>query len=128
MTQNPYQAPRADVQGASASGVAKMDQARFDELFRENKKLNNVSLLAGFVGLLLQMFPSLAIKFVGTMLLMVGLAYYAKMKGRNGAWGLLAFLSILGFLFAALLPKYCRNCEEREKKKICSNCGAPVGI
>jgi hypothetical protein len=31
----------------------------------------------------------------GTVLLLVGLAYYAKAKGRNPAWCLFAFLSII---------------------------------
>ncbi len=40
---------------------------------------------------------------VGSVLLLTGFAYYAKAKGRHPAWCLLAFLSIIGLLFLALL-------------------------
>jgi hypothetical protein len=39
----------------------------------------------------------------GTALLLVGLAYYAKAKGRNPAWCLLAFLSCIGLIVLACL-------------------------
>jgi len=35
---------------------------------------------------------------LGTILLLVGLGYYAKAKGRNWAWGLFAFLPIIGII------------------------------
>lgn len=40
---------------------------------------------------------------VGTLLLLVGLAFYAKAKGRHPAWCLMAFLSIIGLIVLALL-------------------------
>jgi hypothetical protein len=41
--------------------------------------------------------------FVGTFLLMMGLSYYAKAKGRHPAWCLMAFLSIIGIIVLACL-------------------------
>jgi uncharacterized membrane protein YhaH (DUF805 family) len=40
---------------------------------------------------------------VGTVLLMIGLSYYAKAKGRNGFWGLFGFLGIIGVIVLACL-------------------------
>ena len=40
---------------------------------------------------------------VGTLLLLAGLAYYAKAKGRHPAWCLLAFFSCVGIVVLALL-------------------------
>ena len=40
---------------------------------------------------------------IGTALLLVGLVFYAKAKGRHPAWSLFAFLSLIGLLILALL-------------------------
>lgn len=40
---------------------------------------------------------------VGTVLFMVGLAYYAKAKGRNAASCLMCFLSIIGLIVVGCL-------------------------
>ena len=39
----------------------------------------------------------------GTILLLIGFAFYAKAKGRHPAWSLLALLSIIGWLILILL-------------------------
>ena len=39
----------------------------------------------------------------GTVLLLVGLMFYAKAKGRHGAWCLFAFLSLIGLIVLACL-------------------------
>ena len=41
--------------------------------------------------------------FTGTVLLLVGLAYYAKAKDRSAAWCLFAFLGIIGIIILACL-------------------------
>lgn len=79
---------------------------------------NNKSLLFGIPGILLQIggrvaqemggteamaAAGLAAALLGTVLLMVGLAYYAKAKGRHPAWCLMAFLSIIGLIVLAVL-------------------------
>jgi hypothetical protein len=43
------------------------------------------------------------ISLVGTLLLMVGLAYRTKDKGRSAAWGLCGLLSIVGVIIVAML-------------------------
>lgn len=40
---------------------------------------------------------------IGTLLLLVGLAYYAKAKGRSPAWCLLAFLGLPGWIAMVLI-------------------------
>ena len=45
----------------------------------------------------------LAVSLVGTVLLLIGLAFYAKAKGRHPAWCLMAFLSLIGLIVLALL-------------------------
>jgi hypothetical protein len=61
-------------------------------------------------------------------LIIVGLAFYARMKGRSGAWGLLGVLSCIGLLILALLGKKCQNCRTQESRnaKECKACGAPL--
>jgi hypothetical protein len=70
-------------------------------------KYNNVSLAFGIPGIVLQLVgafaPSVLVQLLGTALLIVGLAYYAKAKGRNPAWCLFAFLSIIGLIVLACL-------------------------
>ena len=39
----------------------------------------------------------------GGILLIIGLCYYAKSKGRNAAWGLFGFLSCIGIAVLLLL-------------------------
>ena len=53
-------------------------------------------LLIGLLGLLAAL--------VGTVLLIIGLGYYAKAKGYGLAFGLFGLLSLLGLLILALLP------------------------
>ena len=43
------------------------------------------------------------VTLAGTVLLLVGLAYYAKAKGRSPAWSLMAFLSLVGLIVLACL-------------------------
>jgi hypothetical protein len=61
-----------------------------------NKNLSLACL--GLVGVLL-----------GTFLLLIGLAYYAKAKGRHPAWCVLAFLSIVGLIALACLEDKAPN-------------------
>jgi hypothetical protein len=44
-----------------------------------------------------------AAMFIGTVLLITGLCYYAKAKGHSPVWGLAGLLSCLGLLILALL-------------------------
>ena len=70
-------------------------------------KYYNVSLALGIPGIVLQLAGGFALGFLvqllGTALLIAGFAYYAKAKGRNSAWCLLAFLSIIGLIVLACL-------------------------
>lgn len=50
----------------------------------------------------------------GTALLIVGLVFYAKAKGRHPAWCLFAFLSIIGLLVLALLKDHSQTSEPTE--------------
>jgi hypothetical protein len=43
------------------------------------------------------------VMLIGTALLLVGFAYYAKAKGRNPAWCLMAFLSFIGLIVLGIL-------------------------
>jgi hypothetical protein len=50
-----------------------------------------------------------AIVLVGTVLFLVGLAYYAKAKGRSPWWCLFAFLSCIGLLVLACLKDHAKQ-------------------
>ena len=71
------------------------------------KSHNNTSLAFGIPGLILQVAGQVMgqpiVLLVGTVLLMVGLAFYAKAKGRSPAWCLMGFLSLIGLIVLACL-------------------------
>ncbi len=52
------------------------------------------------------------VSLFGTALLIVGLGYYAKSRGRSPAWGLMGFLSCLGLIFLAFLKDLSAEVEE----------------
>ena len=70
--------------------------------------------------------PVLLVMGLGTLLLIWGLTYYARMRGQSAWWGLLGLLSCLGMVLLLLLPKECHNCGQRAKGSTCGNCGAPA--
>ena len=79
---------------------------------------NKKSLMLGIPGILLQIGGNIfaqgaqeptmkalggLVTLVGTGLLIAGLAFYAKAKGRHPAWCLMGFLSCIGLIVLALL-------------------------
>lgn len=85
---------------------------------------NKTSLVFGVPGIVLQIVGNvltrtstdpliatggLVVLVVGTALLLVGLAYYAKAKGQHPAWCLMAFLSVIGLIVLALLKDKAPN-------------------
>jgi hypothetical protein len=93
------------------------------------KRYNNISLALGIPGIILQfvgrpmvmlggnvLLGSLII-FIGTGLLMGGLAYYAMAKGRHPAWCLLALLSIIGLIVLACLSDESRDVDRGIRRK-----------
>ena len=85
------------------------------------KKYNNISLAVGIPGLLLPIIGPLICAnlpgmgglillivnvlfvLIGTVLLLIGLAYYAKAKGRSSWWCLMASLWLIGLIVLACL-------------------------
>jgi HlyD family secretion protein len=78
------------------------------------QKFNSIGLMVGIPGLILQVVGKmitradqvgigLLVTLAGTVMLLIGLAYYAKAKGRHPAWCLLAFLSLVGLILMACL-------------------------
>jgi hypothetical protein len=72
-----------------------------------NKRYNNISLAWGAPGIGLQIYGQFMNQFpiliAGTILLMIGLAYYAKAKGRTPTWCLMGFLSLIGLIVLGCL-------------------------
>jgi hypothetical protein len=79
-------------------------------------RYNNISLALGIPGIILQVAGNIMmtsnpenrtlgrlVLVVGTLLLIGGLAMYAKAKGRSPVWGLMGFLSCIGLIVLALL-------------------------
>ena len=84
------------------------------------KKLNNKSLLFGVPGLFIQSvgffgFPLISI--AGTILLIIGLGYYAKAKGHSGYYGLFGLLSWFGILVLICLRDRHTTPEDLAAKK-----------
>ena len=76
------------------------------------KKYNNISLALGLPGLLLQYIGAMSssesaalLAVIGSIMFIVGLAYYAMGKGRSPIWAVMGFLSIIGLIILALLPE-----------------------
>ena len=82
---------------------------------------NRKSLAIGIPGIALQILGSImrqqpgaspawtAAVLLGTVLLIAGLAFYARAKGRNPAWGLMGLLSLVGLIILALLKDHARQ-------------------
>jgi dipeptide/tripeptide permease len=47
--------------------------------------------------------------FIGSVLFIIGLCFYAKAKGYHSAWGLIGLLSCIGLLILALFPDKTKN-------------------
>ena len=62
---------------------------------------------------LIALFSMLAL-LGGSVLLIIGLAYYAKAKGRHSAWALMGLLSLIGVLVLALLRDRSGDLELRK--------------
>jgi RsiW-degrading membrane proteinase PrsW (M82 family) len=81
-------------------------------------RYNNISLALGAPGIILQIVGQILrespqyqdvgrlLLVLGTGLLLVGLAFYAKAKGRHPAWRLMAFLSLIGLIVLASLKDH----------------------
>lgn len=125
------QSPFAGFLAPSGRGPLTPDRA--NEISRTIGRLNNLSLLLGGSGLLVQVVGNLSggvtgvvLMLVGTGLLIWGLTYYARMRGQSPWWGLLGLLSCIGMFILLLLPKTCHNCGQRVKGLACGTCGAPA--
>ncbi|NUN50121.1 MAG: hypothetical protein HUU15_14940 [Candidatus Brocadiae bacterium] len=64
----------------------------------------------------------------GAAFLIIGLCFYARMKGRSWAFGLLGFLSCIGLLILAVLGKKCGFCGSDAPRSAteCGRCRGPV--
>lgn len=84
------------------------------------KEYNSKSLAFGIPGLILQsifLFLNPLISLIGSILLIIGLGYYAKGKGYPGYLGLLGLLSWLGIVILALLKDKHPGAADIERKK-----------
>ena len=80
-----------------------------------HKRDNNISLIIGGPGLLLHLValilpetePMRPIALVvAAVMLLVGLTFYARAKGRHQAWGLFGLLGIVGLIVLACLKDH----------------------
>ncbi|MBT4484967.1 MAG: hypothetical protein HOC71_14960 [Candidatus Latescibacteria bacterium] len=72
------------------------------------KSENNKSLLFGAPGIFIQLAGSQflhneLIIFIGTILFVAGVVFYARSKGRHPLWGILGAWSFIGVIIIALL-------------------------
>ena len=79
------------------------------------RKYNSISLTLGVPGIVLQIVGIAnghsspfgdPLLLLGTILLLVGFAYYAKAKSRSPLWCLVAFLGIIGLIVLASLKDH----------------------
>ena len=78
------------------------------------KRYNNLSLVIAIPGIIIQVAAQLMmqgeqsnlgllVSLIGTVMVLIGFAYYAKAKGRNPLWCIVGVFSCLGLLIMALL-------------------------
>ena len=132
------------------SGVGtspRVSPVRAQEIKKTISKLNILSFVFALPGIGLQVVGALArkdmadptqasaaqaggllLQLVGCVLLIVGFAFYGRMKGRSGALGLFGLLSCIGLIILHFYPKKCHNCRTGASysAKECGACGAPV--
>ena len=83
-----------------------------------DRKYNNISLIWGIPGIVLQCVgatieqPELLL--LGTVLLIIGYGYYAKAKGRSSAWCLMGFLSVIGLIILGCLKDFERESTQKQ--------------
>lgn len=80
------------------------------------RALNRKSLVYGVPGFLIQGIGIVihpAVVLLGTVLLIIGLAYYAKARGHSGFFGLFGLLSWVGILILIVLKDRHETPEER---------------
>lgn len=100
------------------------------------KRYNRISLAWGIPGIVLQFVglgigqPQIVLQIggqaivqplvltLGTVLLVVGLAYYAKAKGRSAAWCLMGFLSLIGLFVLACLKDRAKEGESADARPV----------
>lgn len=134
MTENPFTPPEANL---DASVPQRINEAEAAVVKKKIERLNRISLLLGAPGLLLQVVGQIVgdepyvllgsgLTVAGTILLIAGLASFARMRGRSGWWAALGLLSCFGLLALIVLSRHCHHCGRRANKKLCENCGAPT--
>ncbi len=134
MNPNPYAPPNAPLAAGYPTGLTPQRAA---EIQREIKTNNLLSFALGIPGMGLQVVGNMMggmvgrlVYFGGTALLIGGLVFYARLRGRSPFYSLFGLLSCLGLLILYFIPKYCLNCHAQASygKKQCLTCGAPLGM
>ena len=129
-----------------------LSEAEKVEIRRRLRNLNLVSFLFGLPGLALQLYGNVLMRgaqgaiergqevaaagvglgvlvsLAGTVLLIVGLAFNARLKGRSGWWGLMGLLSCIGLLVLCFIGKKCPHCgkESSYRARECLECQSPM--
>ena len=130
---------------SGVSAAPRIDPIKAKEIKSRLSRLNLLSFALALPGLALQVIAGgmrgaaeatsvsaqaglLAVQGVGAVLWIAGLAFYARMKGRNPMLGLLGLLSCLGLIVLNYLSKNCHNCKASNgySAKLCTTCGGPV--
>jgi hypothetical protein len=135
MNPNPYAPPNAPLVSGYPAGP--LTPQRVAEIQKEIKTNNLLSFALGIPGIGLQVLGNTMggmlgrlVSFAGTALLIGGLVFYARLRGRSPFFSLFGLLSCLGLLILYFMPKYCLNCHTQASysKKQCATCGAPLGM
>lgn len=99
------------------------------------KRLNGWSLGLGAPGMLLQMLAgtgflgsySGVLSFLGLALLLAGLSFYARLRGRSPWFAALGLFSLVGVIILAVLPRRCLVCGGAVGGHgRCTECQAPM--
>ncbi|WP_437979578.1 hypothetical protein [Sorangium sp. So ce117] len=129
---NPYAPPTASIE-PHAAGVEQISPERRLEIQKKLSRFSTLTFVFGLPGIVLQSVgratDNAAITLLGVALFVTALVYYAKMRGRSGAWGIVGLGTCIGLALLYFLPKHCLNCEAKHsyRTKGCDRCGAPLG-
>ena len=127
-----------------ATEAARVEPWEAQAIHLRIRTLNYVSLCVGTLGLALEAYAyrlnqaewmparegADSIFTAGTVVFMVGLGIYARMKGRNMLFGLFGLLSVIGLVGLLFQQSRCHHCKRMNawNTRECPGCGAPTAL
>ena len=144
MNMDPYAPPKDPLSSAkgearfsSDGALMQVSEQEANAIKARLKSLNARSIAFMAPGVALQLYgwfttsvestTGIFLRLSGTLLMGIGLTYYARTRGRSPWFALLGIFSLAGAAIVSRLPKNCVHCRASVgASTACGSCGAPV--